>query len=97
MNDDLPTPPEPDAPLHGRPVVRLKPKAEARAIRHGFPWVYADELVTDRRTQSLAPGALPSGTDAAGALVVHALDTRLAVQRDLTATEALYARAGGHV
>lgn len=41
-----------------RPVVRLKPKAEARAIRHGFPWVYADELVTDRRTQGLTPGAL---------------------------------------
>ncbi len=41
-----------------RPIVRLKPKAEARAIRHGFPWVYADELVTDRRTQGLAPGAL---------------------------------------
>ena len=40
------------------PVVRLKPKAEARAIRHGFPWVYADELVTDHRTQGLAPGAL---------------------------------------
>lgn len=40
------------------PVVRLKPKAEARAIRHGFPWVYADELVTDRRTQGLEPGAL---------------------------------------
>ncbi|TKA95087.1 class I SAM-dependent rRNA methyltransferase [Cereibacter changlensis] len=40
------------------PAVRLKPKAEARAIRHGFPWVYADELVTDRRTQALAPGAL---------------------------------------
>ena len=44
--------------LKGQPVVRLKPKAEARAIRHGFPWVYADELVTDRRTQSLVPGAL---------------------------------------
>jgi 23S rRNA (cytosine1962-C5)-methyltransferase len=42
----------------GLPVVRLKPKAEARAIRHGFPWVYADELVTDRRTQALAAGAL---------------------------------------
>jgi len=41
-----------------RPIVRLKPKAEARAIRHGFPWVYADELVTDRRTAGLAPGAL---------------------------------------
>ncbi len=45
-------------PAYTRPVVRLKPKAEARAIRHGFPWVYADELVTDRRTQALAPGAL---------------------------------------
>ncbi|QCO56763.1 class I SAM-dependent rRNA methyltransferase (plasmid) [Pseudorhodobacter turbinis] len=41
-----------------QPVVRLKPKAEARAIRHGFPWVYADELVTDRRTQKLSPGTL---------------------------------------
>ena len=50
--------PDEAAPLRGLPVVRLKPKAEARAIRHGFPWVYADELVTDRRTQSLVPGAL---------------------------------------
>ena len=48
----------------GRPVVRLKPKAEARAIRHGFPWVYSDELVTDRRTQGLAPGALAVLEDA---------------------------------
>ncbi len=40
------------------PTVRLKPKAEARAIRHGFPWVYADELVTDRRTSSLEAGSL---------------------------------------
>ena len=50
--------PEQTASGRERPVVRLKPKAEARAIRHGFPWVYADELVTDRRTQNLAPGAL---------------------------------------
>ncbi len=50
--------PDEAAPLRGLPAVRLKPKAEARAIRHGFPWVYADELVTDRRTQNLAPGAL---------------------------------------
>lgn len=40
------------------PVVRLKPKANARAIRHGFPWVYANELVTDRRTKKLAPGSI---------------------------------------
>lgn len=58
MTDDLHAPDPQDLPSHGRPVVRLKPKAEARAIRHGFPWVYADELVTDRRTQSLVPGAL---------------------------------------
>lgn len=40
------------------PVVRLRPKTNARAIRHGFPWVYANELVTDRRTRGMAPGAL---------------------------------------
>ncbi|WP_372573116.1 RSP_2647 family RNA methyltransferase [Ruegeria jejuensis] len=44
--------------LSDRPRVRLKPKANARAIRHGFPWVYANELVTDRRTKKLAPGTL---------------------------------------
>lgn len=38
------------------PTIRLKPKAEARAIRHGFPWVFADEVVTDRRTRALTPG-----------------------------------------
>ncbi len=45
-------------PTSATPTVRLRPKAEARAIRHGFPWVYADELVTDRRTQGLRPGTL---------------------------------------
>lgn len=47
-----------DAAPRGRPVVRLRPKAEARAIRHGFPWVYADELALDRRTSALPPGTL---------------------------------------
>ncbi|MBK1635615.1 RSP_2647 family RNA methyltransferase [Rhodovulum adriaticum] len=46
------------------PVVRLRPKAEARALRHGFPWVYSDELVTDRRTRALAPGTLAVLEDA---------------------------------
>ncbi|MBW6507170.1 MAG: class I SAM-dependent methyltransferase [Rhodobacteraceae bacterium] len=53
-----------ETPTRAHPVVRLRPKAEARAIRHGFPWVYADELVTDRRTQGLAPGALAVLEDA---------------------------------
>ena len=46
------------------PVVRLLPRAEARVIRHGFPWVYANELVTDRRTRALAPGTLAVLEDA---------------------------------
>ncbi len=58
------SPSAPAAPDHGRPVVRLRPKAEARAIRHGFPWVYADELVLDRRTQGMAAGALAVLEDA---------------------------------
>ncbi|MBE0412828.1 RSP_2647 family RNA methyltransferase [Yoonia sp.] len=46
------------------PTVRLIPKAEARAIRHGFPWVYANELVTDRRTRNLTAGTLALLEDA---------------------------------
>lgn len=46
------------------PIVRLKPKANARAIRHGFPWVYENELVTDRRTKKLAAGSLAVLEDA---------------------------------
>lgn len=47
-----------------RPVVRLRPKAEARAIRHGSPWVFADELVVDRRTKGMEPGTIATLEDA---------------------------------
>lgn len=40
------------------PVIRLKPKTDARRVRRGFPWVYDNELVTDRRTKALAPGTI---------------------------------------
>lgn len=40
------------------PVVRLIPKANARAVRRGFPWVFANEMVADRRTRALAPGTV---------------------------------------
>lgn len=43
--------------LSSLPIVRLMPKADVRAIRHGFPWVYSNEVVLDRRTK-----ALPAGT-----------------------------------
>ena len=46
------------------PTIRLKPKAEARAIRHGFPWVFADEVVSDRRTRALTPGSFAVLEDA---------------------------------
>lgn len=47
-----------------RPVIRLKPKTDARAIRHGAPWVYDNEVVTDRRTKAIAPGTIAVLEDA---------------------------------
>ncbi|MFK7835548.1 MAG: RSP_2647 family RNA methyltransferase [Sulfitobacter sp.] len=46
------------------PTVRLMPKASARAIRFGAPWVYANEMVVDRRTKKLSPGTLARLEDA---------------------------------
>lgn len=46
------------------PVVRLTPKADARAIRHGFPWAFAGELVLDRRTKALPAGTIAVLEDA---------------------------------
>lgn len=40
------------------PIIRLMPKADARALRHGFPWVFSNELVTDRRTRKLRNGTI---------------------------------------
>lgn len=49
---------------HTYPVVRLRPTAAAKAIRHGFPWVYDNEMVLDRRTKKLDPGAIAILEDA---------------------------------
>ncbi|MFU8835948.1 RSP_2647 family RNA methyltransferase [Roseovarius autotrophicus] len=46
------------------PVIRLLPKTDARAIRHGSPWVFDNELVTDRRTRALAAGTIAVLEDA---------------------------------
>lgn len=45
------------------PRLRLKPKADARAIRHGTPWVYSDALVLDRRTKALPAGTIATLED----------------------------------
>ncbi len=46
-----------------RPVVRLRPKT-GRRLAAGAPWVYADELVMDRRTRALPAGAVATLEDA---------------------------------
>ncbi|MDP0928852.1 class I SAM-dependent rRNA methyltransferase [Paracoccus onubensis] len=46
------------------PVLRLRPKSKPQAIRHGFPWVFADEAVLDRRTRNLEPGGFAVLEDA---------------------------------
>ncbi|MFZ9132054.1 MAG: RlmI/RlmK family 23S rRNA methyltransferase, partial [Gemmobacter sp.] len=53
-----------DTPPAPRPVVRLRPGADPRPIRYGMPWVWADEVVADRRTRALAPGTLAVLEDA---------------------------------
>ncbi len=46
------------------PVLRLKPKADARRIRFGHPWAWADDLVLDRRSKAIPAGALAVLQDA---------------------------------
>ena len=41
-----------------RPHIRLLPKTDPRPIQRGAPWVYANQLVMDRRTKSIPPGTL---------------------------------------
>ena len=46
------------------PVIRLRSKGSARAIRQGAPWVYEGEIAADRRTRALAPGTIAVLEDA---------------------------------
>ncbi|MEC7793822.1 MAG: class I SAM-dependent rRNA methyltransferase [Pseudomonadota bacterium] len=46
------------------PILRLKPKMDPRRIRFGYPWVYDNELVMDRRSKAIAPGSLALLEDA---------------------------------
>jgi 23S rRNA (cytosine1962-C5)-methyltransferase len=71
------------APPFAYPVIRLKPKADARRIRHGHPWAWADDLVMDRRTRAIAPGSLvvleDAGREALG-LGVASTEARIGVR-----------------
>lgn len=50
--------------MTSRPAIRLRPKTDPRPIKRGFPWVYANQLVTDRRTRAHAPGTIATLEDA---------------------------------
>ena len=40
------------------PIICLKPKVSAGKILAGFPWVYDNELVLDRRTKKIPAGTI---------------------------------------
>ncbi len=74
------------------PILRLSPKADARALRHGHPWVHGDQLVWDRRSRAISPGAIAVLEDAGRspvALVSVVPQAKIAARiltRDLEAT-----------
>lgn len=83
--------PSAETPASGMATVRLLPKANARAVRHGFPWVYSNEMVLDRRTKKLVPGTLALLEDSArqpmGIVAVNPLSKIAArmIDQDVTA------------
>ena len=74
------------------PIIKLSPRAEARPIRQGYPWVYNNELALDRRTKALKPGTiaqLVAGEDEFLGLIAFNADSKIAgriLDRDPTAT-----------
>ena len=55
---------DPDLIGADRPILRLKPKADPRRVRRGAPWVYLSDIVADRRTKAIPPGAVATLEDA---------------------------------
>ena len=47
-----------------RPAVRLRPNVAAQPLRWGAPWIWADQLVLDRRTRAIPAGSLVELQDA---------------------------------
>ncbi|MEE9453463.1 MAG: class I SAM-dependent rRNA methyltransferase [Paracoccaceae bacterium] len=44
--------------IQTHPVLRLLPKSNAQRLRFGAPWVYADQVVLDRRTKAIPAGSI---------------------------------------
>jgi 23S rRNA (cytosine1962-C5)-methyltransferase len=41
-----------------RPEIRFRPNKSPQRVRHGFPWAYDNEIVTDRRTKKIEAGTI---------------------------------------
>ncbi len=41
-----------------RPEIRFRPNKSPQRVRHGFPWAYDNEIVTDRRTKKIDAGTI---------------------------------------
>lgn len=41
-----------------RPEIRFRPNKSPQRVRHGFPWAYDNEIVTDRRTKKIPAGTI---------------------------------------
>ena len=63
-----PPPSLPDDPDR-RPRVKMRPNRSPQRVRFGFPWLFADELVLDRRSRAIAPGSIVTVTAADGAVL----------------------------
>ncbi len=48
------------------PTIRLLPKISPQKLRFGFPWVYSNELVLDRRTKKIPAGSFVNLNDNLG-------------------------------
>ena len=50
--------------MRDRPQIRLRPNKSPKALRRGYPWAWANELVLDRRARKIAPGSVVHLVDA---------------------------------
>ena len=44
-------------------AVRLRAGIEAKKFRYGYPWIYSNDIISDRRTKSLTPGSFATLVD----------------------------------
>lgn len=91
--------------IQTHPVLRLLPKSNAQRLRFGAPWVYADQVVLDRRTKAIPAGSIVEIQDkerkpialaafnAKSKIIARVLDTDLEASIDQTWFEVRIRRA----